>query len=211
MSNVARVTWTITPGTVPQPWIGCSRCGGSRPFRCSGKFRLNASGKQLDAWLIYKCRDCDNTWNFPVLERRNRRDVEASFLDALATNDPVWVKRFAFDTVALGRKAGHLEEFDDIVVEKHSIQEPTQAVSHLEILVTANVHTGVRGDRLIASELGLSRQRIRDFQESGRLSVADGQRRAFHKPLMDGVRILLDLNGEIDAVRILAAATGREI
>ena len=64
------------PRTPPQPWLACSRCRDIRPFRCSEKFRLNANGKRLDAWLIYRCGSCDNTWNRPVLERRNRRDID---------------------------------------------------------------------------------------------------------------------------------------
>ena len=64
------------PRTPPRPWLACSRCRGIKPFRCSEKFRLNANGKRLDAWLIYRCASCDNTWNRPVLERRNRRDID---------------------------------------------------------------------------------------------------------------------------------------
>ena len=212
MSNVICVAWTITPKTTPRPWVGCSRCGGPRPFRCSGKFRLNASGKLLDAWLIYKCQECDDTWNFPVMDRCRRNDVEVSFLNALEANDPEWVRRFAFDTVALGRKAGRVEEFSDVEVEKYLTRAGTKPFSRLEILVSAASPSGFRGDRLIANELGLSRRRIQDIQESGCLSVAQGERKAaLNRPLRNGALIVLDLSNEIDAAHIASAAAGREI
>ena len=49
--------------------VPASTCGDSRRFRSSGKVRLNANGRKLDAWLIYKCESCDRTWNLPLLER----------------------------------------------------------------------------------------------------------------------------------------------
>ena len=113
MSSILRVQWTITPSTPPQPWLACSRCRDIRPFRCSEKFRLNANGKRLDAWLIYRCGSCDNTWNRPVLERRNRRDIDPAFLHALETDDPQWIRRYAFDAASLRNRAERIEEFAD--------------------------------------------------------------------------------------------------
>jgi hypothetical protein len=70
MSNTVSIAWTIIAHTEPQPILNCSRCSGARPFRSSGLFRLNANGKRLDAWLIYRCAACDNAWNRTIFERR---------------------------------------------------------------------------------------------------------------------------------------------
>ncbi|MFC0803867.1 DUF1062 domain-containing protein [Ensifer sp. P24N7] len=81
MCNTLQVRWTIIPLIPPQPWVACSGCGGVRAFESSNKIRLNANGRKLDAWLIYKCSTCDRTWNRPIFERRNVRDIRPAVLD----------------------------------------------------------------------------------------------------------------------------------
>ncbi|WP_292189134.1 DUF1062 domain-containing protein [Mesorhizobium sp.] len=83
MSSILRMRWAIAPKTAPRPHINCNRCGGLKPYHCSGKFRVNANGKRIDAWLIYRCIDCNNSWNFGILERCNRRDIEPALLHSL--------------------------------------------------------------------------------------------------------------------------------
>ena len=168
MSSALRVQWTITPRIPPQPWLACSRCRGIKPFRCSGKFRLNANGKRLDAWLIYRCVSCDNTWNRPVLERRNRRDIDPLFLHALEANHPQWICRYAFDIASLRNRAERVEEFSDVEIEKHVLSAGSKPLSELEILLAVPVPTCLRTDRLLASQLGLSRKRVEDLTEKGR-------------------------------------------
>lgn len=80
MSQYLRIRWAIAPAIAPRPLINCNHCGGVRPYRCSSKFRVNANGKRIDAWLIYRCAECDNSWNFTILERRNRYDIEPALL-----------------------------------------------------------------------------------------------------------------------------------
>ena len=36
----------------------CGGCGKKREFVNSGKFRVNANGKNVDVWLIYRCSKC---------------------------------------------------------------------------------------------------------------------------------------------------------
>lgn len=43
----------------------CQGCGKPVPFHDSGKTRLNANGKQLFQFAIFKCHR-DHTWNRPV-------------------------------------------------------------------------------------------------------------------------------------------------
>lgn len=210
MSNVIRVKWTISPKIAPQPWRACGRCGEQRPFRCSGKFRLNANGKRLDAWLIYKCTACDETWNRTVIERRAARDFDPNVLAGFEANDPALVGRFAFDVAAL-RKASHrVEEFAEVEVRKE-LPDGTSASNNsasLEIGLRAPMTVPLRLDRLLASELGLARSRVEHLEECGRLSVWPNERRALRRPLRNGMLIVLDLTGEPDAPRIVAAATG---
>jgi hypothetical protein len=204
MSNILRVQWTITPSTPPQPWLACSRCRDIRPFRCSGKFRLNANGKRLDAWLIYRCGSCDNTWNRPVLERRNRRQIDPLFLHALETNDPHWIRRYAFDVASLRNRAERVEEFMDFDVRKRLQSAGPKPFSKLEILLAVSVPTSLRTDRLLAGELGLSRRRIEHLTAKGSLAVAGA--RTLRKSVHDGLQIVFDLGAEPDGEAIAQAA-----
>src|SRR5262249_52293265 len=123
MSDALRVQWTIIPRIAPQPWLTCSRCSGARRFRSSGKIRVNANGKRVDAWLIYKCTGCDSTWNRPILERRPVAMIESGFLAALSTSEAALTRRVAFDVEGLRQRAGRIEEFDDVLVSKEVLSE----------------------------------------------------------------------------------------
>ena len=134
MSEILRVEWTIVPQKPPQPLLHCNRCNGTKSFRTSDKIRVNANGKRVDAWLIYKCTWCDSTWNRPVLERRHVRSIDPLLLMALRANDPKLARRMAFDAEDLRRRAGRLEEFNDVVVLKEVLSESIAPTRLLEVL-----------------------------------------------------------------------------
>lgn len=205
MSSVLRVRWTITPQTFPEPWLACSRCDGLKPFRCSEKFRLNANGKRLDAWLIYRCSDCDSTWNRPLFDRRHRSDIDPLMLQALQTNDPEWARRFAFDITALRRHATRIEGSADVILRKEILAAEDAPFSRVEILLAVSGATPVRADRLLAGELGLSRKRIQELEDEGRLLVTPGGAKRLTRTIRDGTRIALDLAAESAAAIIKAA------
>lgn len=190
-----RVRWTITPQIPPQPWITCNGCGGPRAFRASGKARLNANGRSLDAWLIYKCIDCDKTWNRPIFERRNIRDIEPRILAALQSNDPLWLQAEAFNLDALRRKAQRIDEFPERDIAKDILCE-TRDWTHLEIELKVPLPSSVRLDRLLASELELSRTQLRVLHEQGGLCIALGHADSLRRRVKAGSLVVLDLTAE---------------
>jgi hypothetical protein len=205
MSGILRVRWTITPHSFPKPWLACSRCGGLKPFRCSEKFRLNANGKRLDAWLIYRCTDCGNTWNRPLFERRHRDDVDPLMLQALQMNDPDHISRFACDAAELRRHANRVEGSADVGVRKEILSAAAPTCG-LEILLAVSGAAPMRTDRLLAAELGLSRKRIEELQSAGRFVVAPGGDKALARAVRDGTCIGIDLDPEGDGNDIARAA-----
>lgn len=190
-----RVRWTITPQIPPQPWISCNGCGGPRAFRASGKARLNANGRKLDAWLIYNCIDCDKTWNRPIFERRNIRDIEPRMLVALQSNDPLWIEGEAFDLDALRRKVQRIDEFPECGIAKDILSEACDW-THLEIELTVPLPASLRLDRLLASELGLSRTRLQVLHDQGVLCIASGQTDSLRRRIRGGTVVMLDLSAE---------------
>ena len=63
------IVWKIECAGLPTAERHCKKCGAWRAFECSGCFRVNAQKRMLDVWLIYKCPECDDTWNMTVLSR----------------------------------------------------------------------------------------------------------------------------------------------
>lgn len=163
MSDVLRVQWTIIPATVPEPWLNCNRCRGTTRFRTSGKIRVNANGKRLDAWLIYRCTSCDNTWNRPILERRHVSTIDPHLLASLQANDPALSRQLAFEKVRGNLKMEHV---DDATVRKEVVSESARPACRLEIVCVVPETTGLRVDRLLSTELRLSRSRIQSLQSA---------------------------------------------
>lgn len=189
MSDVLSVQWTIIPRTAPQPWLACSRCGGARRFRSSDRIRVNANGKRVDAWLIYRCTGCDGTWNRPILERRPVRTIEPDLLAALQTSEAALTRRLAFDVEGLRRSAQRIEEFADALVIKDVLFESTMPMRRSEVLCRVPEPVGIRLDRLLATELQLSRSRIQGLAKAGDLLVFPSVS-SLRWPVRDGMRLV---------------------
>ncbi|MBZ9939462.1 DUF1062 domain-containing protein [Mesorhizobium sp. BR1-1-16] len=177
--------------------MACSGCGGVRAFRSSGKIRLNANGRRLDAWLIYKCRACDKTWNRPIFERRAVRSIDPAVMEAMQANDPDWIRAQAFDLDALRRRAKRIDESAAFEVRKDIIREAPNWM-RLEIGIAVPLPLAVRLDRLLASELPLSRSRLGRMSGAGQLRVLPAEVDALRRRIRDGTRLVLDLAGEAD-------------
>ncbi|AYG58830.1 DUF1062 domain-containing protein [Rhizobium jaguaris] len=211
MCNILKVRWTINPRTAPQPWIACSGCGCLKPFKSSGKIRLNANGKKLDAWLIYKCSDCDKTWNRTLFERQAIRDLNPPALAALQGDDPDWIRAREFDLNALSRKAQRIDEFAAADIQREVLGE-TDDGSVLEIDLAIALPFNLRLDRLLASELSISRSRLQALRDDAKLLIHPDRADAMRRRVKDGSRIVIDLSDETDR-RVIwkAAASGGEI
>jgi hypothetical protein len=207
MSTVLQVRWTIMPQKAPQPSLNCNRCGGPRLFESSGKVRVNAQGKRVDAWLVYNCTFCKNSWNRPIFERRHVREIEPLLLDALLRNDFDYVCRLALDVAGLRRRSHQVAEFTDVTVHKEALAAPTSLPDMLELRLVAPFPVDVRLDRLLAIELRLPRARIEELAASGILTISTPGARALRRPVRDQTVVhvsMSSLHHEID----LEAAAG---
>jgi hypothetical protein len=206
MGNTLQIRWTIIPRFAPQPWIVCRGCGGLRAFQSSNKIRLNANGRKLDAWLIYKCMACDKTWNRPIFERRNVRDINPTVLEALQSNDPIWIRRETFNLEALRRKSQRIDEFPEFEVRKEVLRDAANR-EHLQIELSVPLPTCTRLDRLLATELGISRTRLRALHESASLRTHPDRTDILRRRIRTGIRVTVDYAHLVD--RREAAASAR--
>jgi len=193
MCKTLQVRWTIAPKFAPQPWIVCSGCGGLRAFQSSDKIRLNANGRKLDAWLIYKCTTCSKTWNRSIFERKSVREIDSATIEALQSNDPVWIRAEAFNLEALRRKTERIDEFADLEVRKELVRASPGWI-RLEIELSVPFSASTRLDRLLASELPISRSRLSTLHENGLLQVSSDRPDILRRRIRNGLRITLDLS-----------------
>jgi hypothetical protein len=181
MTNLLRVRWTLLAVRAPEPWLDCPGCGGVTAYRSSGKLRVNANGRRIDAWLVYRCTGCDRVWNRPILERAAVRQLAPCLLDRLMANAPEVVRAVAFDIAGLRARARRVESFGATVRKERLGGAVGWERLRLELRVPEPV--GVRLDRLLAVEFGLSRAGIGSLFGSGAMRVAGG---AARRPVVDG-------------------------
>ena len=197
MCDMLQVRWTVTPKTAPQPWIACGGCGGLRAFQSSGKIRLNANGRKLDAWLIYKCLTCERTWNRPILERRNVRDIDPAVLDALQSNDPDWIRAETFNLDALRHRSQRVDEFAEFEIAKETLHEPANW-TRLAIELAVPFPTSTRLDRLLASELTVSRSRLQALHAEGMVRADPERADILRRRIRHGTLVVIDLSTEAE-------------
>lgn len=183
MTGIYDVHWTVEPATPPEPWRHCSGCGDLRPFLSSGKIRLNANGRKLDAWLIYRCAACDRTWNRPIAERQPVASIAQADLWAMQMSEASWVRAREFDTAALGRSCSRIELSPEVSVVKTVLNIPAGPWSVIQLVIDAPRPTGQRLDRLLAAELNLSRSALSALHRTGGLSVEPAARTGLKKPV----------------------------
>lgn len=190
MCNSTVVRWTITPRIAPRPWIACGGCGTLKPFQSSGKVRLNANGRKLDAWLIYKCIDCARSWNRPLFERRTLKEIDPAVLEAAHFSTPDWVRVQEFDLDGLRRHAQRIDEFGEVDIDKRDLGEaamPGQIVIELDVALP----TSLRLDRLLAGELGLSRSKLQSLHEQGLLVIEPARKDVLRRRVRSGMQVRL--------------------
>ncbi len=147
----------------------CHACASGR-FRASGKFRVNANHKLLDAWLLALCTMCGETTKLTVVERMNVRSLRPELLDRLHHNDPGLIAELLQDPVVLRRNrialdwdnAWHLDTGRSVALGDEAI----------DISVRFAARIPVRPVRLIAEGFGLSRAEVERLVAEGNLVSA---------------------------------------
>ncbi len=144
----------------------CPKCGSVQKFVCSGNFRVNANGRNIDVWLIYKCQICDCTWNMTVLSRVKPEQIEQALYTAFAENDPETAFRYAFDKVLLSKNHAVIDCSEPgYTLEKQTIDDGKNTVE-----LTCEYDLGLRLDKVISEGLSISRTRAKSLLQQNNLS-----------------------------------------
>ena len=68
-------------------YFRCGGCGKKQEFINSYKFRVNANGKSVDVWLIYRCKKCRHSKNLTVYKRTRPDKIPADLFENFLRND----------------------------------------------------------------------------------------------------------------------------
>jgi hypothetical protein len=186
----AEIRWRIVPLDLPRALRPCAGCGGIRPFVSSGRFRVNAQKRRLDVWLIYRCSTCAHTWNREILARVAAERVDPVALSAFLRNDSDIARCHATDRLALARAGTRIEEVAGWRVERPDGAWPAPHEGGPDIRIELADAGAPRLDRLLATELGLSRTVLARSVEAGRLRIEPGGAPSLRRPVRDGTRIV---------------------
>ncbi|POF28750.1 DUF1062 domain-containing protein [Roseibium marinum] len=176
MSSLLKIEWTILSHETPLTNRPCSRCRAIRPFASTGKFRLNANGSRLDAWLVFSCLACGKRWNKTLFERRPVKSISREQLEALQANDPQFAERLALEgSNSTTEQPGYLA----LGVRITAQAERTRG----EILLTVRNPSGsrVRLDRVLARGPMLTRKEVHRLAQNGVLEVQDASPKAIRR------------------------------
>ena len=179
-SNGEGVVWRVLPVAAPRVLRPCARCDRIRPFAPTDKFRLNAQQRHIDAWLLYRCADCDSTWKREIFRRTTPERIGADLYERLLRNDPLEAERIAFDTAGLA-----IEKNDGarIVRPAGAIGAPVR----ITLVVPYACHA--RLDRLLAGELGISREMLRAGVRRRLIVIEPGGESMLRRTVRDGLSI----------------------
>ncbi|MFE5190657.1 DUF1062 domain-containing protein [Streptomyces sp. NPDC056628] len=162
-------TWVVAPTCLPHVLRRCPTCASPRS-RASGKFRVNAHHKLLDAWLLVLCASCGRTAGLTVLERANVRSIPAALLDRMHANDLSLVAEVLQDPVVRRRNRIGL---DRAGAWRLDTGDPGPLDSEVvDVAVRFAARIPVRPVRLIADGCGLPRAEVERLVEEGSLVSA---------------------------------------
>lgn len=158
-----QLTWTVRPTQPPILTKKCAGCTNDR-FSSSNKFRVNANGNKIDVWLIYKCDNCQHTWNLTVHSRISPASLPRDLYDAYAQNDEQLALQVACDpSFFVKNKARVLEA-------PFAVEGPLPS-NDLESTIVLSPDLPVLASlgRVISAGLGISNSRLKKLTDTGLL------------------------------------------
>lgn len=175
MKQEYRKKWMLIPTGLPAVIRRCPKCSRKTEFQNSGKFRVNANGRMLDIWLVYRCRVCETSWNMAVYERIEADALEQVEYEAFLKNDSGLAaaygssrKLFARNRAEMGGKS------NAFTVQVKDTTIPCRAMEWQEAEVWLGGCLKLRIDALFAKEMGISRNQVKRLCESGQICTFEG-------------------------------------
>ena len=191
VGDFPEVRWHVIPLHTPRVLRHCATCGTVRRFASSDRFRLNCQQVTVDVWLVYKCIECDGTWNCAIIERCPVKSIAPRRYRLFERNDKDLAWSYAFDYRVLAGAGVHVDTTFEVRVES-SESGLDGHMDRSRIIVIELSHPGIiRLDRLVAQQLRISRASVEELYDKGQLRIYPDLKNALRKTAHSGQRILL--------------------
>jgi hypothetical protein len=169
---VAAFCYEVVADGYPEICRVCPGCGGMQAFACTGNFRVNANGKLIDVWLLYRCKRCGFTYNFTVLERVPVHKIDRAVLEGAMANDKALAGRYARDLGLMRRNRVKLERGDDWRLVPREVDSDDTAPEPRRYRCWLTPPLILRADHLAAAVLGTSRSAVAAWIRQGVIEFA---------------------------------------
>lgn len=192
MNQKLREQWIILPDQLPAVLKRCSKCGEKTEFNNSGKFRVNANGRLLDIWLIFRCSRCETSFNLAIYERMEAGRVDPEEYKGFLDNAPELVLKYGNDRDLFARnRAEILKSRSEYRVEKGEAartwtEGETMEGDTMEAEVKISAGFDLRVDALLVRQLSVSRNMIKRWCEET-LILSNGQTLSYKSKVKDSM------------------------
>lgn len=195
MSSELKIEWTIRSAYSPLLTRYCARCDRQRAFASTGKFRLNSNGARMDAWLIYRCLECDKRWNRPVFQRRPLSSLRARYLAQLQENDPHLARQIERRSLSGMLRQGRGEAVA-FTIDKRMDDFAPGTVDTVRLHVMNPSVCDVRLDRVLATGLGVSRKEVTALFDCGHLHLNGRSGRWLKRALPENLEVIAKISAD---------------
>lgn len=170
MCKKKRELWKVMSKELPSVIRNCPKCKKKREFINSNKFRVNANGKNIDVWLIFRCESCSATWNMTVYERKRADSFDPEEYRGFLGNDSHLAEAYGRNpeifsenkVLALSKEIAYTVDI------RESQKDPEEeAMREIELIVPFPM--ALRVDSLLADQLGISRSAVKKQCREGNI------------------------------------------
>lgn len=176
MQSIKKITWEVLPIEAPLYIKKCSKCKTGTHFYCSNKFRMNNQKKNSDVWLIYKCVECDNTFNITIHSRTKPHLIEKNIYEKYINNDADEALRLSLDKDIINKN--HIQiDYDSVKYEIRSSEEVTindmvfMDEDMMQIYISYPLNLNLKLSKVIREQLDISLNQLSHMVEQNILSI----------------------------------------
>lgn len=168
--ELAPIVWNIKYCAPPNVLRYCKKCGKKNEYVCSGEFRVNAQQKTLDIWLIYKCVQCNTTWNSTIYSRVSPPSLGVTLLERFHSNDEILALQYAMN-ISLLQKNGAAIRMPAYQIIGEDVSLENSAI----IKIQSQYFLPLKISSVLRTKLSISQRELDNLLSSNRIQSSTAQ------------------------------------
>ena len=175
MSYLKKLEYELVPMDSFLVIRNCSGCGTKTHYKNTKRFRVNANGNKLDAWLIYQCEKCKHTFNLTIYERQAPASVPKEAYKRFLCNDEKFAEDYGrnYSFFKKNRAQVDWENISYEFVKRREVNEKTDCSQLLSITIRNPYGLKIRPEKQIAEVLGLSRSQVKKLMDQEEIHMEE--------------------------------------